>query len=98
MGWAMSRTLGTKLAMDALSMRSRTGSTGNAALDQITYATGSYRNVALWHPAEHESQGDCWDNAPMESFFHTLKTELAHCDYKTRDDARSACSTTWKWV
>ena len=32
---------------------------------------------------------DCWDNAPIESFFHTLKTELVmHCDYKTRDDAR----------
>ena len=25
----------------------------------------------------------------MESFFHTLKTELVmHCDYQTRDDAR----------
>ena len=25
----------------------------------------------------------------MESFFHTLNTELVmHCDYKTRDDAR----------
>ncbi|MEA2919677.1 MAG: Integrase core domain, partial [Bradyrhizobium sp.] len=21
-------------------------------------------------------KGDCYDNAPMESFFHTLKTEL----------------------
>jgi putative transposase len=27
----------------------------------------------------------------MESFFHTLKTELAtHCDYKTRDQARAS--------
>ena len=27
----------------------------------------------------------------MESFFHTLKTELVmHCDYKTRDDARAS--------
>ena len=27
----------------------------------------------------------------MESFFHTLKTELVmHCDYKTRDDARGS--------
>ena len=26
----------------------------------------------------------------MESFFHTLKTELVmHCDYKTRDHARA---------
>jgi transposase InsO family protein len=31
------------------------------------------------------------DNAPMESFFHTLKTELVmHCDYKTRDQARAS--------
>jgi len=27
----------------------------------------------------------------MESFFHTLKTELVmHCDDKTRDDARAS--------
>jgi len=36
-------------------------------------------------------KADCWDNAPMESFFHTLKTELVHhCDYPTRDAARSS--------
>ncbi|WP_375784854.1 IS3 family transposase [Bradyrhizobium sp. Pha-3] len=23
-------------------------------------------------------KGDCYDNAPMESFFHTLKTKLVH--------------------
>ncbi len=29
------------------------------------------------------------DNAPMESFFHTLKTELAHHRaYATRDEAK----------
>jgi len=33
----------------------------------------------------------------MESFFHTLKTELVmHCDYRTRDHAPSACSITRK--
>ena len=36
-------------------------------------------------------KGDCWDNAPMESFSHSLKTELVmHCDYKTRDEARAS--------
>jgi transposase InsO family protein len=36
-------------------------------------------------------KGNCWDNAPMESFFHTLKTELVmHCDYQTRTQARSS--------
>ena len=34
-------------------------------------------------------KGNCWDNAPMESFFNTLKTELVyHEDYKTRAQAR----------
>jgi transposase InsO family protein len=34
-------------------------------------------------------KGNCRDNAPMESFFGTLKTELAyHEDYKTRAEAR----------
>ena len=32
---------------------------------------------------------DCWDNAPMESFFGTLKKELVHHrKYRTRDEAR----------
>jgi len=31
----------------------------------------------------------CYDNAPMESFIHTLKVELAHQrQWATREDAR----------
>jgi transposase InsO family protein len=34
-------------------------------------------------------KGDCWDNAVVESFFHTLKTELVHHKrYRTRQQAR----------
>ena len=34
-------------------------------------------------------KGNCWDNAPMESFFGTLKTELVHHrEYLDRDTAR----------
>ncbi len=33
--------------------------------------------------------GNCYDNAPMESFFHTLKVELVHQRrWATRDEAR----------
>jgi len=33
-------------------------------------------------------KGDCYDNAPMESFWGTLKNELIHhCRYKTREQA-----------
>ena len=35
-------------------------------------------------------KGDCWDNAVVESFFHSLKTEwISDTIYKTRDEARS---------
>lgn len=34
-------------------------------------------------------KADCYDNAPMESFFHILKTELVHHrNYKTRAEAQ----------
>ena len=34
-------------------------------------------------------KGDCWDNAPMESFFRTLKVELVYWeDYVTRAEAQ----------
>jgi transposase InsO family protein len=34
-------------------------------------------------------KGDCWYNAPMESFLHTLKTERVHHRVDaTRDQAR----------
>ena len=32
--------------------------------------------------------GECWDNAVVESFFHTLKVERARTAYATRQDAR----------
>jgi putative transposase len=34
--------------------------------------------------------GNCWDNAAMESFFSTLKTErTSRSNYRTRDEARA---------
>jgi transposase InsO family protein len=34
-------------------------------------------------------RADCWDNAPMEGFFATLKKELVHDeDYATSAEAR----------
>jgi putative transposase len=35
-------------------------------------------------------KGDCWDNAVVESFFHSLKTEwISDILYKTRNEARN---------
>jgi transposase InsO family protein len=34
-------------------------------------------------------KADCFDNAPMESFFHSLKTEVVHHrQYATRAEAQ----------
>ena len=34
-------------------------------------------------------KGDCWDNAVVESFFHTLKVELVHrMKFRTREEAK----------
>jgi putative transposase len=56
------------------------------------YAAHEYRKRLAQHGmlCSMSRKGDCWDNAPMESFFATLKGELVEqCDYLTRDEARA---------
>jgi putative transposase len=39
--------------------------------------------------ASMSGKGNCYDNAAMESFFHTLKTEHVYFErYQTRDQAK----------
>ena len=46
--------------------------------------------------ASMSRRGNCYDNAPMESFFHTLKTELVYHEvYETRDQARRSI---FEWI
>jgi putative transposase len=94
-GWGMSHSLGGKLAADALDMAiARRGAPEIVHSDRgSTYATWVYRDIIKKHGIRQSMsrKGDCYDNAPMESFFHSLKTELVmHCDYKTRDEARAS--------
>ena len=95
-GWAMRERLDGKLAMDALAMALDRRGVAPQILhsDQGTlYAMAVYREALQKHGIRQSMsrKADCWDNAPMESFFHTLKTELVvPCDYQTRDQARSS--------
>ena len=61
------------------------------SIESAQYAAGDYRDI-LQTAAIIQSmsrKGNCWDNAPMESFFGTLKTELVHHrEYPDRDTAR----------
>jgi len=93
--WAMSQTLGGQLTTDALAMAiSRRGVPELVHSDRgSTYATSIYLDLIRKHGIRQSMsrKGNCWDNAPMESFFHSLKTELVmHCDYKSRDQARAS--------
>ena len=57
------------------------------------YASNAYRNALAKAGIEcsMSRKGDCWDNAVVESFFGTLKTELAHRKlWLTRLAARTA--------
>jgi putative transposase len=95
-GWAMSRTLSSQLATYALAMalaKRRAAPTILHSDQGSTYATAAYRALLKRHKIRQSMsrKGNCWDNAPMESFFHTLKTELVmHCDYQTRTQAQSS--------
>ncbi len=57
------------------------------------YASDHYQGLLEQHGITYSMsrRGDCWDNAPMESFFATLKKELVHQEnYPTRAEARAS--------
>jgi putative transposase len=94
-GWAMREHMRAELTIAALTMaiqRQRPGAGLIHHSDRGSqYAAGEYRNIlqAAAITQSMSRKGNCWDNAPMESFFGTLKTELVHhCEYPNRDSAR----------
>src|SRR5699024_9393456 len=57
------------------------------------YASAAYRAELAAHAmqASMSRQGNCYDNAVVESFFSTLEFELVMtADWQTRDEARTA--------
>src|SRR6476661_7461118 len=58
----------------------------------VQYAAHGYRTRLRRHGmgCSMSRKGDCWDSAPRERFFATLKGELGgEADYQTRDEARA---------
>jgi transposase InsO family protein len=94
-GWAMRNTMQVELASAALTMaiqqrRPQAGLIHHSDRG-VQYASHAYRQTlsAAGITPSMSRKADCYDNAPMESFFHTLKTELVHRrDYNTRAEAR----------
>ena len=61
--------------------------------ESAQYAAEPYRRVLGRHGIEQSMsrRGNCLDNAPMESFFASLKKEhVHHVRFRTRAEARAA--------
>jgi transposase InsO family protein len=96
-GWAMRHTLERGLTLGALDMAVRRRRPAPGVLHHADrgsqYACRDYRARLAAHgmACSMSRAGDCWDNAVAESFFATLKRELADgADWSTRDEARTA--------
>jgi transposase InsO family protein len=96
-GWSMGSTLTSRLVVDALEMavqRRLPGAELVAHSDRGSqYASEHYQLLLQKHgiTCSMSDVGQCWDNAPMESFFASLKKELCHHeDYATREQAKAS--------
>ena len=96
-GWRVSRSMRTDFVLDALEQAlyarqpERDASLIHHSDRGSQYCSKEYqkRLKKYGYTCSMSRKGNCWDNAPMESFFGTLKTELVyHEDYKTRAEAR----------
>jgi putative transposase len=95
-GWSMSDQMTSELTMQALEMAIQQRRPKLSLLhhsDQGSQYTAAEYQVLLKNydiQVSMNGAGTWYDNAPMESFFGTLKSErVYHCIYYTRDDART---------
>ena len=96
-GWAMSDNLHRQLVIAALQMAITTRRPPPGLLHHSDrgsqYASDDYQTLLtkarMLGTVPVSRKGNCYDNAPLESFFGTLKTELVfHQHYPTKAEAR----------
>jgi putative transposase len=94
-GWALSERITTELVDQALAMAIKKRRPARGLM--LHHDRGSQYASALYGQrlTEHgfvlsmSRRGNCWDNAPAESFFRTLKVELTHHrQYRSREEAK----------
>src|SRR3954451_7075505 len=96
-GWSMSERIDSRLVVDALEMAVSRRLPGEGLVAHSDrgrqYASEHYRRVLSGQgiTCSMSRRANCWDNAPMESFFASLKKELVHDeDYQTREEAKAS--------
>jgi putative transposase len=95
-GWSMSETMKAKMVSDALLMalwrRGKPSALMHHSDQGSQYTSDDFQQLlkARGITCSMSRRGECWDNAAMESFFSSLKTErLSRKVYRTREDARA---------
>lgn len=96
-GWSMAEHMRAELVCDALNTAIRARQPGAGLLHHsdrgVQYACGLYQTLlaARGIKVSMSGVGECYDNAPTESFWGKLKTELVYLQhFATREQARAA--------
>jgi len=93
-GWAMDKNMDERLVERALQMATAHRQPGEGVLHHSDrgsqYASHDYQALLGAHQmvCSMSRKGDCYDNAMLESFFSTLKSECATEPYSSRAEAR----------
>jgi putative transposase len=95
-GWSMSASMTAELVTDALVMAIWRRGKPEALIHHSDrgsqYTSDQFQRLMTDHgvTCSMSRSGNVWDNAAMESFFSSLKTErIARKVYRTRDEARA---------
>jgi putative transposase len=94
-GWAMADHMGTSLVQEALQMailqRHPPQGWMHHSDQGSQYTSEAYQQALAAHHCQVSMSrvGNCFDNAAMESFFATLKTECTRQRFATRSQART---------
>lgn len=96
-GWSMDTTMESRLVVDALAMAVQQRFPGEGLVAHSDrgsqYASAHYQRLLGKQgiTCSMSRKGNCYDNAPMESFFATLKKELVHHEkYATAEEAKAS--------
>jgi len=95
-GWSMDTSMTRKLVMDALLMAVWRRKPGKGLIHHSDrgsqYCSTEFQSLLRVHGivCSMSRKGNCWDNAVMERFFHSLKSEqVYHMNYKTQEHAKT---------
>lgn len=96
-GWAMDKRMTRQLVKDAFLMAYWQSKPTHGAIHHSDkgsqYASFDFQEMLKAHGfrCSMSGRGNCYDNAVVETFFHSLKVELVHdVIYQTREEAKSS--------